>query len=579
MVPLGCITAVLEFGGAGAVFLLVRLITDASALDSIQWLKPLRSVVPAMSRSRAIPLVALMVAAVFVLKGLVRVGEVYLRERTTRRNESDIAVAMLARYLNAPYAFHLKRNSPELIHNVESGALGVCAEALGAATTVATELLVALSVIAMVVWVTPRAAVVAFGIGLLAFGSLALTQKQTLRLAKKRLDAIIVRHGTVRDSLEAISDLKLLGRTDFFLERYRAAHDTFARAEAHWVTLQWVPRLMVETIFVCGLAATILAMDLGESEIWLMAPTLGIFAYAALRLLPSFHLVVFHLNRVTVATPVVDALYRDFVALPRPSASTATARTPLPFDRQIEIEHVSYTYEGNTRPTLHDLHAVIHHGESIGIVGSTGAGKSTLIAVLLGLLEPTTGRVTVDGHDIRDSVDAWQRQLGVVPQQVLLLDGSIAANIALGIDPEHIDLGRVREVAEMAQLRTWIDSLPDGFETHVGERGVRVSGGERQRIAIARALYRDPAVVVLDEATSALDNATEKAIAETIERLHGRKTTIIIAHRLSTVRRCDRLLLLAEGRILDSGTYDELTQRNPEFQTLVAAERLAPPAL
>jgi ABC-type multidrug transport system fused ATPase/permease subunit len=232
------------------------------------------------------------------------------------------------------------------------------------------------------------------------------------------------------------------------------------------------------------------------------------------------------------------------------------------------VDKVSYHYPNHERLVLDHVSVAIDRGTSLGVVGSTGAGKSTLIDLVLGLLSPTSGTISVDGIDVFANRIAWQRRLGVVSQSVFLLDDTLRRNVAFGLPDGDIDDQRVAEAIDAAHLGDFVESLPEGVETVVGERGARLSGGQRQRVAIARALYRRPEVIVFDEGTSALDNLTESAIMSALEALHGDRTLIIVAHRLTTVRRCDQIVLLENGRVIDTGTYDDLVERSASFRRM-----------
>jgi ATP-binding cassette subfamily C protein len=242
----------------------------------------------------------------------------------------------------------------------------------------------------------------------------------------------------------------------------------------------------------------------------------------------------------------------------------------ITFTDRVDIAHLSYTYDGSPRPVLSDISLTIRHGETIGIVGPTGAGKSTLIDLLLGLLSPSAGHIFSDGQDIALFSRSWRKKIGYVPQSIFLIDDTIRRNIALGMEDNEINERQVWNAIRLAQLEHYVHSLPLGLNTIVGERGVRLSGGQRQRIAIARALYHDPELLMFDEATSALDNQTEREVIQAIETLRGKKTLVIVAHRLSTVRACDLLVFLKEGRIVDHGAFDELLTRNEDFRRLAS---------
>ena len=339
--------------------------------------------------------------------------------------------------------------------------------------------------------------------------------------------------------------------------------------------------MVVETTFVLALAALIVLAWFRPNGAGNLTLTLGIFAYGGLRLLPSLHLLVYRFNRIGTGEAAVEAVARDWHELGPYVSASREADTALAMRESIVFDAVSFAYDnphgGLGEPALSDINLAIRRGESIGIVGPTGAGKTTLVDLMLGVLEPTGGTICVDGCDIRLSLRAWQRQIGYVPQTVYLIDDSIRRNIALGLEDDEIDQERVLQAACDAQLDGFLSGLAEGLDTVAGERGLRLSGGERQRIAVARALYRRPAVLIFDEATAALDNVTEQALTATIQGLHGRITTVFIAHRLSTVQSCDRLLFLREGRIESVGTYAEL-EKNPEFLALSLAGKPESPA-
>jgi ABC-type multidrug transport system fused ATPase/permease subunit len=284
-----------------------------------------------------------------------------------------------------------------------------------------------------------------------------------------------------------------------------------------------------------------------------------LFAAAAFRLLPSVNRLSHTVQSLRFNAASVANIEREF-AIEQPPVSYGASRQ-LPFRRKLAIEGVSFRYPGAAAPALHDVSFDVDHGTSVGIIGSSGAGKSTLVDVILGLLTPTQGRITVDGFDIQGDLRAWRQGLGYVPQSIYLCDDTIRRNVAFGLPDARIDDAAVERAIRAAQLDAFVAELPQGLDTVVGERGVRLSGGQRQRIGIARALYRDPAVLVLDEATSALDDSTEREVMRAVNALHGVKTLLIVAHRLTTVERCDVIHRLDRGRIIGTGSLAEVTSR------------------
>jgi ATP-binding cassette subfamily C protein len=314
-----------------------------------------------------------------------------------------------------------------------------------------------------------------------------------------------------------------------------------------------------------------------------LVPMLGVYGAAALRVMPSLNRILQYAAQMKLAGSAVDIIYDDLSALDEGgiealhahmtgAGGEATGLEPphFPFAHEIRVQALDYDYPGAPAPTLAGIDFTIRKGESLGLVGASGSGKTTLADILLGLLPPTRGRVLVDGGDIADNLPGWRRRLGYVPQSIYLTDDTLGHNVALGVRDPDIDSSRVQGALHMAQLEDLVDSQPGKLDTMIGERGIRLSGGQRQRVGIARALYRDPDILILDEATSALDGATEQEISKAIESVSREKTLIVIAHRMNTVRQCGRLLFLKDGRLSAMGTYDDLMRDNPDFRTMVA---------
>jgi ATP-binding cassette subfamily C protein len=300
---------------------------------------------------------------------------------------------------------------------------------------------------------------------------------------------------------------------------------------------------------------------------------MALYAYVGFRVVPSANRLILNYTIFQGARPHIKGLHDDFAMIGRSTerVQKRARTTALPFTDRVELESVSYTYEQGRGLALDDVSVTIRRGESVGIVGTTGAGKSTLLDVLLGLLDPQRGSVLVDGRDIRANVRSWQQRVGYVPQAFALLDDTLRRNVAFGQPDVEIDDAQVEAALRLARLGDRVALLPQGLDTAIGERGARLSGGERQRVAIARALYHNPDVLVFDEATSALDHQTEQAVIRAIDELRGIKTLVVVAHRLSTVRGCDRLVFLQDGRVTGDGSYDDLLARHPAFRGMVLA--------
>jgi ATP-binding cassette, subfamily B, bacterial PglK len=375
---------------------------------------------------------------------------------------------------------------------------------------------------------------------------------------------------TLQQSLGAVKEVKLAGREGFFLGQLGERVPAAARLRLRYLTLGAALRMAVETVFVCGLLLVSLLVTLRHEPSGAL-PLLGLYAYAGFRVIPSANRIMLYVTELRYSRSWIHDLRADLATLE--PATTAAERGDLDavrFTRTLALEGVSYTYVGEREPVLLGVDLTIVRGESVGIVGSSGAGKSTLVDVLLGLLAPSAGRITVDGRDIRTALRSWQRHIGYVPQEPFLLDDTLRRNVAFGIADAEIDDRRVDSALRLAQLADFVATLSDRLDTLLGERGTRLSGGQRQRVAIARALYYEPEVLVFDEATSALDSPTERELIAALEALHGVKTLVVIAHRLTTVRRCDRLAVLRDGRVTAIGSYDELLARDAGFRELAA---------
>jgi ABC-type multidrug transport system fused ATPase/permease subunit len=351
----------------------------------------------------------------------------------------------------------------------------------------------------------------------------------------------------LNESLNGIKDIVVNGREKYFQMRFAQVALDLSNLKRNFMTLLGIPRLYLELLAVVGLVAlNLTAVVLGRSSESLL-PMLALFAGGAFRLMPAANRVAFAFQSLKMGRPIVDAMQLDFK-----SSSELSARVEsdvsVEFRNQIRFEGVSYSYPNSNKFVIDQMSFEIEKGSEVGILGTTGAGKSTLVDILLGLLRPTRGRVTVDGVDISTNIRGWQALVGYVPQTIFLIDSSIRANIAFGIDERDIDDERIMRTLVLAQLNEFVDGLPAGINELVGERGVRLSGGQRQRIGIARALYLDPPILVFDEATSALDLETEKEVMKSIDYLRNEKTIVIVTHRFSALEHCDQTIRVDEGK-------------------------------
>ncbi|MFP4271162.1 MAG: ABC transporter ATP-binding protein, partial [Alphaproteobacteria bacterium] len=499
----------------------------------------------------------------------------YAQTRFATMRTFTLASRLLEGYLHQPYVWFLHRHSADLGKTVLSEVDQVINKALVPAIQLLAQSVVVGFLVLLLVLIDPVVAVVAALVVGGAYGLVfGVVRGYLSELGRERVRANKARYEAAQEAMGGIKDVKLLGLEDGYLRRFRGPAQSLAICQANSQIINSLPRFLLEAIAFGGMLVLVLVLLVrGDGTLGSVLPVIGVYALAGTRLLGALQGLYQAVAALRFAGPALDALHDDLTATRRTERAHRSTGAPLAPTRDVALEDVTYTYPGAERPALAGLDLAIAANTTVGIVGATGAGKTTAVDVLLGLLEPDAGRLVVDGEPIGPhNRRAWQRAVGYVPQHIFLTDDTVAANIALGIPPEQVDMAAVERAARVAELHRFVmGELPRGYATKVGERGVRLSGGQRQRIGIARALYHDPAVLVLDEATSALDNRTERAVMDAVHNLAHAKTIVMIAHRLSTVRACDRIVMLEHGRCVAAGTYDELVAHNRSFRELAQA--------
>ena len=493
----------------------------------------------------------LCVMAVYLVKAVFLAGLVFFQTRFAYVAQANLSQRLFRLYIHQPYAFHLQRNSALLVQNVIREVDMLFSSTVLPGLALVAELLVVAGLVCLLLFVEPLGTVIMVTLFVLAgFAYYRMTSRHLARWGAQRQQHEVWRMQHLTQGLGGAKEVKLLGREAEFLRRYDGHNILSARAAERHQTVVQLPRLWLEWLAITALTVLALYLVASGRAVESVLPTLGLFAAAGFRLLPSANRILSTAQTLRYGLPVVHVMHEELTRL------TAEDRVesnpgPSPMQEGIELREVSFTYEGSDKPALSKVSITIRKGESVGFVGTSGAGKSTLVDVILGLLAPGAGNVLVDGKDVRENIRAWQSQIGYVSQSIFLTDDTLRRNVALGVPDELIDEAALRKALDAAQLSMFVDTLAEGLETVVGERGVRLSGGQRQRIGIARALYHDPQVLVLDESTSALDTSTEAGVMEAIRALHGAKTILIVAHRLSTVEQCDRTYRIEGGSVED----------------------------
>ena len=506
--------------------------------------------------SLMIPLLVGMVF-MYIFKNLFLLALANEQSRFICYNRNKIISKVLREFLNRPYEFYLDADIPTVFRLTDSDIPHVFTMMM-AMISLASECVVFVMLSAVLLltnWQMLLFLVVVFG--LITFVMLVVlkprisclgsaNQKIQTRIAKWRIQAIY-----------GIKDVKVLHRESFFADNYEESGKVGAAVSRKYTVLNTIPRLFIETIFICSILLFLIIQILLGNDISNMIPMFTVFGLAAVRLMPSVNRINTAITEISYCSPCLDYVYEN-MNINELSKKTNQALLPVDPDkdmqlrREIALKDITYAYPNTEKKIFDHADMVVPCGKSVGIMGPSGAGKSTIVDILLGLLKIQGGAITCDGVNIFDNYPAWLSQIGYIPQSIYLVDESIRNNIAFGIADEEIDDERIWAVLEEAQLKDFILTLPDGLDTTIGDRGVRISGGQRQRLGIARALYHNPSILVFDEATSALDNDTEAAVMEAINSFHGKKTMVIIAHRLNTIEKCDIVYKVDEGKIVET---------------------------
>ncbi len=510
-------------------------------------------------------------AAAALIAGAIRILLLWVSIRLAFASGADLSIEVYRRTLYQPYRVHVARNSSTVlsgIGKVNGVVFGVLLPLLTLGSSIVLLVAITLALIAIDPMV---ASVAAVGFG----ASYALITWMSRRRLHRNSQCIAYEQTQVvkalQEGLGGIRDVLLDGTQPVYCDIYRKADYPLRRAQGSNVFIGGSPRYIMEALGMVLIAALAYALSRQVGGIATALPVLGALALGAQRLLPA-------LQQTYSAWASIAGSYAslaDTIELldqPLPTEMLQPAPAPLLIQDAIRFDAVRFRYTGDGPWVLDGLNLIIPKGARVGFVGSTGSGKSTTLDLLMGLLIPTEGELLVDGQPISGNrLRAWQRSIAHVPQSIYLADTTLAENIAFGVPPDTIDLDRVQQAARQAQIANFIESSPEGYQAYVGERGIRLSGGQRQRIGIARALYKQASVLVFDEATSALDNATEQSVMDAIEGLSSNLTILLIAHRLTTVRRCDTIVELEHGRVVAQGTYEQLLERSPSFRRMAGA--------
>ena len=573
--------AILQLGGVASVLPFLSVAANPESFAASKFGSFLISILNLSDPSQLVYVTGILA----IISLLIASASSIANQIITARYVADVGhwlrMQLLFKYYRQPYAYFVSRNSAVLTKKANQDVAMFTAFCLTPLCDLVARIFIAAIIVGGLLVLEPVVTLVAailFGGFYLVFMRMTRQRVRVINEVGKETSQGLSR--LVHQFIVGMREIKLRNAGAYFIDKINSISHRNVNAQ---VTSSWIaglPRNLIEPIAFSGtIIWAMIALSTGQLEAVL--PTLGVMAMAGYRLLPNIQILYNALHLVTTNRFSLDELGEELEfsspAYPVPIPKKAdllgapTDGSPL-FSESVELENVTFTYSGAERPTLQGINLRIERGQSVGFVGQTGSGKSTLINLLLGLYEPTSGVILVDGKPLGKPVPAkWHTRIGYVPQEIFLMDETLLRNIALGVPSNEIDHERIKKAITSAQLQEVIDKMPQGLETQVGERGVMLSGGQRQRVGLARALYFDPEMLILDEGTSALDNETEAKFMRAVESLQGEITVISIAHRLTTVRACNTIYVLINGKVGEAGSYEELMESKSEFFRLASA--------
>ncbi len=568
LIALTIVGALLEALGVGAALPALKLIVEPEGA--------IESYLPAeysfLANEKAlIPALAGLLFLIFVAKNAYLAFLVHYQARFVWGHYTNTAARLLEYYMARDYEFHLQHNSAALITNINISLRQIFVTSIFSLVMMASELLVILSISITLLVLQPVATIVVAGLlcttGVLYY--LALRSRISIwgkrALAHFENGLLWLNH-----SLGAVKELTVIGRSPYFVEKFREHNSASARYSRSITVANQMPRYLLETTAIGALMAVVAIFHGLGMPLQPHLPMLGIFVVAGLRLMPSIGRIAMYVGNLRYGEGALDRVFDEIrTAMSSSGTCLVSPVTPIKLLREITVDDVSFAYSGSPAPVLRNVSLTITKGEAVAFVGASGAGKTTLADLLLGLLKPKAGAILVDGCPIESDLAGWRSCIGYIPQEVFLIDDTIRRNIALGVRDTEIDEEQLKVALRKSHLDEAVARMPNGLDTMIGERGTRLSGGQRQRIGIARALYRNSDVLIMDEPTSALDSETEHAISGSINELHGELTIILIAHRLSTVKNCDRIFFLKAGQVVAADRFDRLVQNNADFRSMV----------
>ena len=545
------IGSLLECVGVGVFMPFVNVLMDTSVIQSNEYLSFFYNSFHFKSDQSFLTALTGCIILIFVVKNVYMILQKYAIYQFSYNTQMKISTRLLMAYMSEPYTFHLNKNSSVLQRSMQEDS-DLFTKAILHFMELVIEVTVCIALGVYLLYVSKSITVIIVSLLIVCVGAFtAISKKYAKGYGKKCQGYKGKIYQWMNQALGGIKEIKILNREDFFITSYEAYFKKYAKGQKISRLLGVMPKYIVEMVSIGGmLLAIMLKMNYGRKDIVDFIPQLAAFAVAAFRLLPSVGRINEHVTTILYSAASIELVYNDLKEIEDVKKPDTEEAKDWKFENEVVIKNVCYRYPNTEENVLEYANFTIKKGQTVALIGESGSGKTTMADIILGLLEPQYGKIKADGMDIFKNINTWQHEIGYIPQMIYLSDDSIRNNVAFGIDEAEIDDAAVNEALKKAQLLEFVDGLTDGIETMVGDRGIRLSGGQRQRIGIARALYRDPQILVLDEATSALDNDTESAVMEAIEKLRGEKTIIIIAHRLTTIQNADEIYAVEDHKLV-----------------------------
>ena len=567
------IMALLDMMGVASILPFMAVLTNPDIVETNSFLNKIFQIsknIGVENKQQFLFSLGIVVFTLLVFSLIFKALTNYLQVRFVQLGQYNISKRLVEGYLNQPYTWFLNRNSADLGKTILSEVDQVVGSGIAPAIDLIAKGMVIIALITLLIIADPKLAIVVGFTLSAAYGLIFyLIRRYLNKIGKERLRSNELRYTSISEAFGAAKQVKVGGLEQTYVSRFSNPAKIYAITQVYFKVLSQLPRFFLEAIAFGGILLSILYLMSRSGSFNTILPIISLYVFAGYRLLPAIQQVYASFTRLAFVGPSLDKLHEDISNLNsyKPNQDEAV----LTLNKKITLNNIDYNYPNSSRIVLKNINLSIDAKSTVGIVGATGSGKTTTVDIILGLLDPKRGNLKIDEKIItKQNSKSWQRSIGYVPQEIYLSDDTIAANIAFGINDKIINQEAVERVAKIANLHQFvIDELPKQYQTTIGERGVRLSGGQRQRIGIARALYHNPKLLILDEATSSLDNQTERAVMDAVNNLSNNITIIIIAHRLSTVMKCDKIFLLEKGELKNQGSFEELMNINENFRNNV----------